>query len=358
MVTAPAFAVITEIQDASSRFGSIHDFCIELATLCKEHDYTFYVTSIADLLSEPRQGYLYNGTSWVKEHVPLPTVLHNRIHNRLTEYSSPFATLINLLKEENIPFFNRHFLHKWEVHEALTAFPSLKPFLPETILFTKKENLLQMLAHYEYIFMKPIHGSQGRGIFCIYTNKDAYYIGYNSYKGKKEWVLHSFDELFQNIREQIGNKPYIIQQGLHLLTYHDKSLDFRVLAHKKGVHEWKVTSIVARISAENEFVSNIARGGDIKPFQEILFHSFDVKKALEIKKKLYELTKEITACLDASLQGLYGEFGIDIALDSHGNLWIIEVNTKPSKNYLSSQQAAIRPSSKAIFTCFQYLSEE
>ncbi len=353
----PTFSVITEIHETSAHlFGSITDFCRELAILCKENGYGFYVTSILHLLSEPRQGYSYNGTNWIKENVSLPAVLHNRIHNRFTEHSTPFTTLVHLLQQENIPFFNEHFLHKWEIHEILSDFLQLEPFLPTTTLFRKKENLLQMLENYEYIFIKPIYGSQGRNIFRVYKKNDIYHTAYNSYEGKKEYLFHTFDELFQNVKKNIGNKPYILQQGLHLLTYHNKSLDFRVLTHKKSAEKWAVTSIVARVSAENEFVSNIARGGEIKTLQEILLHSFGTKKALETKKVLYELAVNIATCLDTSLQGFYGEFGIDIALDVNGSPWMIEVNTKPSKNFLPSQSTIVRPSSKALLAHFQYLS--
>ena len=58
-------------------------------------------------------------------------------------------------------------------------------------------------------------------------------------------------------------------------------------------------------------------------------------------------------------EGLYGELGIDLAIDVHDQPWIIEVNTKPSKQTdMTSAPQTVRPSAKAIIEYCLTLMEE
>jgi glutathione synthase/RimK-type ligase-like ATP-grasp enzyme len=346
----PVFAIVTECNDINT--CPIIDFCTEIASLAKNSNCLFYVTTIPLLLENTPIGYLFRENGWNKEFVPLPTVVHNRIHSRKLEYSKSFQTFTNFLKEHNIPFFNDHFLHKWEIHKKLMSFIYIYPYLPKTILIQRMADLEEMLQDFETIFLKPIYGSQGRNIFRIYNNRDIFTISNTSFEEKQ---YNSLPALYGDIQEHIAKTPFVIQQGLELLTFDDRPLDFRILLHKKLTEKWSITSMVARISAKGTFVSNIAKGGELKKIQEVLDVSFNYKEGAQVKKFIKELAIEVAKCIDSSFEGLYAEFGIDIGLDTDGNPWIIEVNTKPSKNLHGAQTTAIRPSSKAIFTYFEYL---
>ncbi|MDP4172180.1 MAG: YheC/YheD family protein, partial [Bacillota bacterium] len=80
-----------------------------------------------------------------------------------------------------------------------------------------------------------------------------------------------------------------------------------------------------------------------------LSSSFNKETAMEIIALMKELSVETASILSSKATGLIGELGVDIGIDSTGKLWIIEVNSKPSKNFEDSGQK-IRPSAKSILT--------
>jgi glutathione synthase/RimK-type ligase-like ATP-grasp enzyme len=124
-------------------------------------------------------------------------------------------------------------------------------------------------------------------------------------------------------------------------------MDFRVLCHKNLNNHWQVTSIVARVAAEDEFVSNIARGGRMLRPLNVLQTCLGYKKSIEVLALMKELALKTASTIGNSSTGITGELGIDIGLDQDGKLWIIEVNSKPSKNF-EDGLGKIRPSAKAL----------
>jgi glutathione synthase/RimK-type ligase-like ATP-grasp enzyme len=351
--------VLTEVRETEDgpNFGSVHDFCKELAVYCERNDALFYVFSLKKH-SNNLHGYVWNGDMWELHDVPFPHVVHNRIHSRKRERSKEYLQLTTTLRDQNIPFFNDHFLNKWESYEHLVNQDHLHPFLPETQLLLNHRTLEEFLQRHDRLFIKPIHGSQGKKIIRIENKDGEYILDYTTFSGEIEKSYsHSLD-LFQAIRPRISKSAYIVQQGISLLAYKNRILDFRFLCHLNDKNEWKVTSSVARISSKNEFVSNIARGGEIQKVTTILKELLDPREAADVYKMLHELALEVASSIGQSEEGLFGELGIDLALDTQAKPWIIEVNTKPSKNMdgMDTTTVSVRPSSKAIINYCLYLA--
>ena len=150
---------------------------------------------------------------------------------------------------------------------------------------------------------------------------------------------------------------FIVQQCISLLQYKEKPLDFRVLCQKQLSEKWQLTSAIARVSSKDQFVSNLARGGEIQKVNNVLFDNFDSKQIPHIKRLIKELALEVAEIIDGTAEGIFAELGIDLALDETGKPTIIEVNTKPSKNQEQDQLSTkIRPSAKAILHHCVYLS--
>ncbi|MDG4656760.1 YheC/YheD family protein [Ectobacillus antri] len=339
LLVGPVIAVITEIQSAS--FGNISAFCEELAILSEKQGYFFYVTSLP-LWST---GYTYEDGSWVLKKVPFPSVVHNRIHSRKTEQSDDFASWKDLITQHGIPYFNERFLNKWEIYNTLENFSYLQPYVPRTYLFTSFSALQDSLSMFPVLFIKPAYGSQGRHIFKVTKQNEQYILDYTTFQGDISRSYSSVKDLFLTLKHYVGKRPYIIQQGLSLYTYTERPVDFRLLCHLSDTG-WRVSSSVARVSSPHEFVSNVAMGGEMYKLEEVLYSGFEQKEVKHLKKLLYELAIEIAKCINQSYEGLYGEFGMDLAIDTSGNPWLLEVNVKPSKNMPASDR--IRPSVRSI----------
>lgn len=171
---------------------------------------------------------------------------------------------------------------------------------------------------------------------------------HSSKQEEDEVEILRLEELFSWIKKLQQHRAFIIQEGLTLITDEKRMLDFRVLCHKNVQGNWRATSTVARASNQNEFVSNLARGGEIiKTLTPLLGH-FDKKTALSILAFMKELSVEAANVLCQAATGFIGELGVDIGVDTNGRVYIIEINSKPSKN-AEEQKAKIRPSAKAIY---------
>ncbi|MFC4322134.1 YheC/YheD family endospore coat-associated protein [Litchfieldia salsa] len=354
----PILCVVTEIRESKGviSLGSIEGYCEELATYCERLGILFYLTGLT--LFHENVGYIFQQGSWKKSTVPNPHVVHNRIHSRKREKSELFKQFSTKLTELEIPYYNDHFLNKWEVHEVLEKEEHLSPYVPETNLLLNKQVLEEMLAKHSYVFIKPIHGSQGRKIFKINVLDDgSYELDYTTFAKEMETKYDTIHSLFLSLRTRLNKQGYIIQQGIPLFSYQGRPLDFRFLCQKAEKNDWKITSIVARVSAKDDFVSNLSRGGEVKKIEEVLKESFLEKDIRQIKKLMSELATEIASLIDSSIPGFFGELGIDLALDKEGKPWLIEVNTKPSKDQDPKRfSSKIRPSAKAIIKHCLYLA--
>ncbi|MGG4490171.1 YheC/YheD family protein [Metabacillus idriensis] len=355
----PVVAVLTEIDHGEKpvSLGNIDSFCRELAACSAEKGIFFYLFSLSEYHQEKMKGYTLNQNEWQECSVPHPGAVHNRIHSRTVEQSQDFLTMTADLIQHKVPYFNNRFLNKWEVHQILNANPHLTPFLPKTELLSSKTVLERMVHLYPVVFLKPINGSQGKRIFKIFRTDEGYELDYSTFSGHLLRDYLSFDDLFQSLLPRIKKEAYIVQEGIELLTYEKKPLDFRILCHKRNDSQWKISSGVARVSAENQFVANLARGGTLHKIREALSASFELSEAAHISKLLNELSLEIAETLGKYAGGLFAEFGMDLAVDSGGHPWIIEVNTKPSKHAGERKSLAARPSARSIIDYCLFLSE-
>jgi glutathione synthase/RimK-type ligase-like ATP-grasp enzyme len=344
----PLIGLLTDFpskKQEEPHFRSIHAFCEELHQGITDTGGFFFVFSYDEFLN---RGYYLINRKWSPFEHPIPDVIYNRIHSRKLEHSEQFRHFRNRIETLQIPLFNERFLSKWEVYNQIFQEKNLFPYIPKTKIYTK-EHLYELAQEFETVFIKPVHGSQGRNIIKLTKEDENHYTlqssitSLNNNSSNKVFL----DEIHHLIKPFLHNRFYLIQQGVELASYESCSMDFRVLCHKNLNNHWQVTSIVARVAASDEFVSNIARGGRILRPLNVLRTSVGTKKSLEVLELMKELALETASIISNSSTGITGELGIDIGVDQDGKPWIIEANSKPSKNF-EDGLGKIRPSAKAL----------
>ncbi|KWX78115.1 hypothetical protein AMQ84_10330 [Paenibacillus riograndensis] len=342
-------------------FGPITMFCRELTNACHAQGaYVYFFTPEAlETHSTSIQGWVYD-EGWRKLSLPIADVINNRLTTRKMENKPSVQHFLADVKSRyGTHFFNEKFLDKTEVFEALAQDATLQRYLPESHALKGFAILKKMCGTYNSVFLKPVRGSLGKGILRISKDESgSYRLLSTTPMGTRKQTYPSLAKLFQSVAPKMKTTRYQIQQGLPLLELGRRPVDFRALVQKNGTGKWGVTSIVARTAGSNHFVSNLARGGTLSTAREAIAKSSlpsGVKENTQVL--LPRAALAIARGVETYIPAHFGELGIDLALDQSGRIWLLEVNSKPSKNDntpLNDQK--IRPSVKQMILYCRYLA--
>lgn len=340
-------------------FGPITAFCKELFDACRIYGafaYFFTPDGIGDSI-ETLEGWSYNG-KWQPSLFPAPDVVYNRLTSRKYENKPSVQHFVKEVKSRyDAHVFNEKYLNKTEVFEALAGDPALQKYLPESHLFKNYQMLKTMCGKYMVVFLKPITGSLGKGIIRITRRPKEYVCHLTNVNGAARRSFPSLAKLFASISGKMKRNQYQIQQGLNLISVNGRPVDFRALVQRNASGEWVITSIVGRIAGTNHFVSNLARGGRLSPVGNVLAKSnLAAGNYANVVSRLRLAAIALAKGVGTRIPGHYGELGIDLAVDTAGKVWLLEINSKPSKDDNSSLHRKIRPSVRQLVRYVRYLA--
>lgn len=319
--------------------------------------YTFFPQDVSW-----KRGLIYGHTlspngKWVGGNFPIPDVVYNRILYRSTENQKMVQKVLEGFdKYSGVYLFNRRFLNKWEVSRVLEQDHRTRHWVPETTPFTGT-NLKLLLRRHQELFLKPCHSSRGQGILKIErVNGRGFRYGRTEWKGKNWIYLPNYNRLNMRLRQNVGYpKRYIIQQGIELARLKGRVFDLRAQAQKNGKGEWVLTGVGVRVAARNRFVTHVPNGGSRADFYKVIkevFNSSKMQKSIE--QELYKICSIVPSVLEEGLKIPLGILSLDIGMDSSGNLWILEINSKPAR----FDEADIRSKhTKLLIDYFIYAAE-
>jgi hypothetical protein len=350
LVFGPLIGILVSRCDPSSAspFGTFTPFLDEIAHICHRRGGIACAIRLHDVNweSETVSGLIRRNGQWEAVTLPLPECIYNRLISRRSEKSDEVGSWIQRCKERHIPFFNEQFLNKWLVHKALQNEPEAAAYLPKTIRYHGHRDLQEMLGAYRFLYAKPANGSLGRGIYLIRAVSSGYQLIRPTASGSITTRFHNLKALHVELNKRTKGKSYLLQQGLKLIGLNENPADFRVLVQKGKRGEWTVSSMVARLG-QNKVVSNIARGGSMVSAAQALQLCGPKLSGPVSANTLKRVSLKIAQLLEKSLQGHYAEFGIDLGVDVHGRIWLLEVNSKPSKSTSAVQQPVV-PEGEAL----------
>lgn len=293
---------------------------------------------------------------WKPERAPLPDVVYERVPNRQRELDpSVVHCKERLLKHRHrVHWFNQGFFNKWDIHEQLYNHPLVSIYIPETVYSPSIAKLEAMLKRHKMIYLKPSGGSLGIGIIRItYDPKNGYFCRYHALQSQRN-VLKRFTSLDKLIKSVFTSQSprfhkYIAQQGIRLIRYENRPVDFRLHMHKDRRNQWKVVGIAAKVAGSGSVTTHVRTGGAVIPADK-LFRSTYGDTGPEMRHKLEQAAKEIAVALEETTDGVLGELGMDMGLDTAHHVWMFEVNAKPGRHifYHPDLRAAGRESAHYI----------
>lgn len=257
------------------------------------------------------KGFFYNPyeESWNQGDFPFPSVIYRRI-------KSNESRIDNRLIAPNV--FNPYMFNKWDLWQCLV---SLRDHLPHTVLLKDLSSLKMMLEFHNEVYLKPINGALGLGIYKVIKRPEGYlFINRN----KNETLIQNAKKVALILSSLKKKAPYIIQHSVPLV-HKEKNVDFRVIMQKDAACLWNCTGILARYGDKGSIYTNdftkLALGKDA--LENIFQLSGD--KAREKENEIKSICTRACNTIDRAY-GDYGDVGIDVVVDANQKIWILEIN--------------------------------
>ncbi|WP_157951005.1 YheC/YheD family protein [Peribacillus acanthi] len=277
------------------------------------------------------KGYSFDRKQFFPSSFPFPNVVYDRVQSRRDEEKQSLLVVKRRFQDElAIPWYNPGFFNKLDVHHCLLDLEETSPFLPETYPLQSYSQIEYLLSKFGKAIIKPINGSLGSNIFLLmYDRKNNYY--YCRYRNQKgENKLQRFPTIESLVDQVIGMGAFedkIVQQGIGLITFEGRKLDFRVHTNKNQKGEWVVSIIAVKVSGHGCVTTHVHSGGEVRTIEETFPHSEQIK----IVSSLSHAALALSRGLEQSMQGIIAEIGFDFGMDKDGNVWMFEANSKPGE---------------------------
>ncbi|MUG43790.1 YheC/YheD family protein [Paenibacillus woosongensis] len=359
----PVVAVLT-VEDPESLFRGNKANFRDIINTGKDLDFPVYVVTAKDLkLSAKRiRGYHYNSESktWSKQWFPLPDVVYNRIPHREDEQKRNVRKKIDeCIQHRTIHIYNPYFFNKRKLFEWLKRNRSTKAFVPNTRRLLGPRTLEAMLLIYGRLYLKPESGKAGKGIMLLQYEEEHEKPFRLTIQGQRYrnivYRTDKLDLLWKRIKKEMRKAPYIMQEAIKLTTYRDRNFDLRILVQKTGKGAWMVTGVGARLAGIKRITTHVPQGGSIESPEKLLTPTFGSEMTNAIINRLRSNAVLIAKQIEKACGHMLGEMSMDLGIDTGGNMWFFEANSKPMK----FDEPQIRKKSlERIFQYSQHLASQ
>ncbi|HTG70614.1 MAG TPA: YheC/YheD family protein, partial [Candidatus Udaeobacter sp.] len=202
---------------------------------------------------------------------------------------------------------------------------------PSTQILTER-SLREMLHQCGMVYVKPVRGSQGRGVMKVEMNEakaGGRPVRIYAYQlGEKKLTFPSYKAVYRSILKDVKGKVCIVQKGIHLLKHKGRPFDIRLVVQRAPRGGWESTATVGRVAHPRKIVTNGSQGGTIYPTAYLLRSYTNAAERLRMLKQMDQLGIRTAKQLRLVNPGIV-ELGLDIALDRKLKPWILEVNNRP-----------------------------
>ena len=277
-----------------------------------------------DMANRLIEGYCYNPVNncWQRGVFPYPSSIYRTI-GLSEKWKNHFLSTIG------DKIFNSCYFSKWEMYKWFSKDIEINARIPYTLLYRSHQDILDLLSRFKKIYIKPILGLQGRRIVQLSMTNMAYIFKYRENGVNYQTTFHSLNEVSEYIKERFKNGKYLIQQAIDLMEYEDGVIDFRCVVLKNQSNMWVCKAIIGRQGDKGSIVSNISSGGAAFLAVDILEKVFSSskEKIFGLKEKIESFAIDVCNALDE--YGINcGTLGLDIGIDTTGELWLIEINNR------------------------------
>ncbi|WNS76744.1 YheC/YheD family protein [Bacillus sp. DTU_2020_1000418_1_SI_GHA_SEK_038] len=290
-----------------------------------------FVPSNINPISEKVSGDYFNPDTneWEACEFPLPKVLYDRCFYKEDPHSKRCKAIVKWLKtKKDILFLGYGLPNKLELYDALEN-SKLSPYLLKSSQVKSGQHVIQHLFPNKPLMMKPVNGSQGRGIYYL-EKKNNEFIIQTDKQNKTITRLFPYEEkVISLIDYLIKERGYLIQEYKKLTNNMNQPFDIRVLLQKNGNGVWQEIAKGIRTGKEKGIISNINAGGLISSYEDWLA-SHPSSERDYVNNEINEVLRSLPQILEQHFPPLF-ELGVDIGVSENFAIWILDINSKPGR---------------------------
>jgi hypothetical protein len=280
------------------------------------------------------KSYCHKTNKWQEDRSPLPMYIYDRCFYENEEiYKLHYAHVSWLKSQPDIYFLGHGLPNKWLVYNTLKEDPVINLFLPETELVTTSEIVFSMLTKHDSILLKPVSGSQGKGIFILANQDNGFSLiaKKNGIPFQKSLTKKQVPHLINKVTVK---RKYLLQPCLQLTDNDQRPFDLRIFLQKNREGKWKEVGRGIRTGKIGDYTSNLGTGGVVSSYVEWL-HTLPIDACQPLHVNLAALIERIPIVLEKQGQQLF-EMGLDFGFANDGKLWLLEVNSKPGRKVITT----------------------
>lgn len=317
------------------------------AAVAKMEGIPFYYFSpqSVNFKDEKIYGYQFEAGNWVQNEMAFPDVIYNVAGMKTIAQKKIYRQLKKI-----IPFISHPIGNKMKVYSKIMALPEFSSFVIPSKKIKEPSIVFQLIEKFEKVIVKPLIGSQGRGVVYIARSGEKFEFveGFNRQlldKAELQLILTSL------IREKV----LLVQPYISSKTTQGLPFDLRLHVQKNGDGKWVITLIYPRIGSDDGIISNVSSGGYIAKLESFLEREYG-SEGFDFQRTLEKFALRFSEELDCLYDNRLDELGIDIGIDENKKLWIYEVNWRPGSAY-RGLDAAMNTIPYAAYVARKYKKE-
>ncbi|WP_102271934.1 YheC/YheD family endospore coat-associated protein [Cytobacillus massiliigabonensis] len=290
-----------------------------------------FVPSSIHPFTQKVTGEQYNPTKdkWEPCEFPIPEIIYDRCFYMNDSHSSHCKAIVKWLKTRKDTLFLGHGLpNKLKLYEVL-ANTSLSPYLLHSKPLSSGEKLIQSLSPQQSVMIKPVNGSQGRGIYLLEKTSSELHVQTDKQDTHLSRTFANFQSAIAWLTSLTSRQDYFVQPYVNLRYEGNLPFDIRTLIQKDEKGNWREICRGIRTGMKDGIISNLSAGGSITSFESWI-QKLPMPQREFIRKELDDVLTKIPIILEQKFPPLF-ELGVDIGISDNGAIWVLDINSKPGR---------------------------
>lgn len=307
-----------------------------LAISCKNKDIDllYFTPEGIDYKNKKINGKLFIEDQWIEIKTSVPNFID--IQSNLIQEKQYEKEIKFLAEYSTLSVNQKYLISKDTLQNILTKNNRLNKYMIPSKETNSYKDILNFLEIHKKIVIKNKMDFE-QNSKCIVQKQNSIY----RVVMKEKELKFSQKEFEVFLHERVGKQTVVLYKFINSITKLNNPYYCCIHLEKDGNNRWKVVHKYIRVGVEKNIFSKIEEGGisKINNFLKVNFPSKNKQILLELNELGLNLAKKI----EDSVKGELMVLGLEIGIDSEGELYIFNVKNSPIESPQTEKISLIRP---------------